>query len=247
MPRSLLSIALAALFLGALPAQVEDFKEDLKELRAAQKGRADGDQIHFSKKFADSWEQMDDKQKGQAQKAIAGNLRSRSQDVRVAAIDSLARMTGGKRGKFGAQGTKILAAEVKKKTTEENVGYFMKVVDGIGRIAHPSGLKTLEKLLKYKDYDVVGASARAMGHYYKGDTKLRKSVTEALLKTYTGLSNAAKDTRNNNAQERLGKVQSGAEASLARLTGEKIQGADAWWKWWNDSGKRAKEWPEPKG
>lgn len=231
-----------------LAAQDSEFDQALDGLRNAQKKAITGDLSHFVKILAERWEQADDSQKGKAVGLAGGNLRAIDEGVLNETLRALAVMKGGKRDAHAAASTKAVIAFTKQKRVEDNPTLFIEALSTIGQIGHDSGLKALTKLLNHKEYQIVGGAIAAMGHYQEAEFKTRKTAVEDILKTYTSVANNAnKDPSDQTLKRRLDLVQGPSEATLKALTGEtSVQGSDAWWSWWNNTGKRTKDWGGPK-
>ena len=238
--------ALLILCLSAAPLSAQDpeFDQALEGLKTAQKEKSDPDQIHFATEIGKLWEKADDKQRKTAFGLIGKNLRFiKNQEILDATVDVLALMTGGPKDRDAEMATKILVVETSKKTTEDNVTYYVRVLASIGLLQTKRGAETLTKLLKDKDYDVRAGAVLALANYSDKEINERRDIVEEILKMYTGASSAANDPRDTTAKKRLEKVQGVSEATLKKLTGQEIAGgANEWWKWWNDHGKRDKEW-----
>lgn len=218
--------------------------EAVEGLKKAQKEKLEQDQIHFIKILAEKWANVDDKSRREVLNLAERNFKAKGQDVRDATVESLSKMTGGEKDRDAEEATKILIEERGKKSTEENPTYFGLVCVAIGKLHHAKGVPVLTKLMQYKDFDVVAAAAEGLGHYRDAPIDLKKEVVESLLKAYTGASNQyARDPRDSTAKERVTKISPAMEISLKALTGRQdITKSDAWWKWWNDTGKKAKSW-----
>jgi hypothetical protein len=224
-------------------AQDDAVAEAISGLKEAQKQKIPGDQKHFIAKTVEKWEDADDKQKKEILDLAKKNLRTKEADVKLETVRALALMKGGDRERWSDTASKILIDEQKQKSTEDDLTYHMEVVKALGQIAHKRGIPVLTKLLRYKDYDVVGASAAALGYYKAEDTAAKKDIVKEILKLYSTMEVQAQDVRDPIARERLAKVAPRAEEALRALTGKAdISGAENWQSWWNNEGKKAKDW-----
>jgi len=219
-------------------------QEAIEGFRKAHKEKLEQDQIHFVKLLADKWAGADEKQRKEIFDLCDKNLKGRSQPVKDATVEALPKMNGGDKDKDAETATKLLVDERGRKTTEENAQHFGNVCRALGKLHHPKGMPVLLKLLNYKDFDIIAAAAEGLSGYREAGLEVKREIVGELLKTYTSAWNAvANNPRDNNLKDRLKKVQSSMEAALKSLTGQQgIEGADKWWKWWNDTGKKAKAW-----
>ena len=239
LPFLLLGLSLLAL---SAPAQSEAADEAMDGLKKAFKEKYPDDQIAFAGKFVECWGDADDKQRAAIQKLCKRGLKSKDRDVRVAFVESVSKQTGGKKDKWGTKSTDLLAGILKQKSTEKDLDFMDKVVAGIGTLANKKGVGILTNLLKYKEYAIVAAAARALANYRDAPIKSKKLIFEEVNKIYGGLENSARDPRNATARRRLGVVQSSMELCLDTITGKKIDGAMNYQRWWNNEGKKAKSW-----
>lgn len=242
--RTLLLLATSLALVFPLCAQDEEVKENLKKFTDTQKSRRPiaADQIFYAEWFAENWEKVGARERLKVHKLVAYSLRSRDKNVRDKSIDALVKMVGGKRERFSGSAFKILHNETRKKTTEKDLAYFGSVVRAMGKTKYERGISQLKSFLKHKDDAVIAASAGALGNYSEANLAVRKDVVGELLKAYTSASNQARDPRNVVAKNRLAAIQGDMEASLKQLTGQSLQGADAWWKWWQNTGKKSRQW-----
>lgn len=237
---------LTVLALVCVPAAAQDdnneIDEAIKGLGKAIKERIPADQVHYAKVLADKWDEADPKQRKRILKAMAYNFRTRSTDVLEQTAESLGKMGGGEKQRDAKMATKILVQQTENKVVEDNPAVFRKVVAAIGQLGHPDGSEGLIELLKYHKYEIVGAAGGALANYKESPLRLRKEIVKELLKRYTSIESAADDPRDSTAKERLRLVKGPFESTLKALTGRDITGATRWWSWWNDEGKRAREW-----
>lgn len=235
-----LVLSLAAASLTAQSSEAA--KEAIAGLKGAFKEKIPTDISHFSNKCAELWGESDDKQKTEMQKLVKRGLRNPDRDVRVSSVAAIIKMKGGKKDKWGAKATDLLAAVLKLKPTQKDIDYMDRIVRAIGSIANKKGVPILTKLLKYKNYDIVAAAGEALGGYKDSDLKIKKEAVKEILKIYGSIANQAREPRNTTAQRRLRTIQKSMEMTLKTLTGQNIVGAYRWQQWWNNTGKKARSW-----
>lgn len=225
-------------------ADPKEVAEAIEGLSKAVKEKLDSDQIHFIKILGEKWSGADAKQRKEVLGLAERNLKSKSQDVKDATVDALAKFGGGEKEHDAESATKILVDERAKKPTEDNLTYFGKVCVSIGKLHHPKGAPVLLKLMNYKDAEIIGSAAEGFKYYKDAPIDLKKEIVEGMLKTYTSAWNQVKARpTDNTVKARLNKMNVSMEASLKALTNVKdVEGADKWWDWWNDTGKKAKGW-----
>ena len=235
-----LAFTLAAASLAA--QDTEAAKEAIDGLKGAFKEKVPTDISHFANKCAETWGESDDKQKTGILKLVKRGLKNRDRDVRVSFVAAVTKMKGGKKDKWGAKSTDLLAAILKFKPTTKDLDYMDRVVRAIGAIANKKGVPILTKLLKYKEYAIVAASGEALGGYKDADLKIKKEAVKEILKIYGSIANQAREPRNVTAQRRLRIIQKSMEIGLKTLTGQNVVGAMNWQRWWNNTGKKARTW-----
>lgn len=240
--RILTICAALTLIVTALPAQNEAADEAIDGLKTAFKEKIPSDIKLFLGKCVESWEGADDKRKGAIQKLVKKGLANKEREVVVASIEAASKMKGGKKDKWGAKSTSLLAAMTKNKKVTKDLDLFDKVCRGIGALANKKGIPVLTKLLKYKDFEIVAAAAESLAGYKDYAVKDKKEMVSEILKMYTSIANQARDRRNVVAQRRLAKIEKSMEMGLKTLTGQSIVGAANWQQWWNNTGKKAKSW-----
>jgi len=222
------------------PEEVEAIDEALTELEAAIKDKASVDQIQFIKILSEKWKNATPKQRKKAFKLAGKNLKSKEKNVLEATVAALGAMGGGKKGKDAKTATKILLTLLKKKSIEQDVQMFLKVMDSVGRLQSAKGADELLSLLNHKSNEVIAGSLDALRHFKDAPFKTRKELVKEILKVYLGTFGQSRNPRNFTAQRKLRDIELQAEAALAALTNRAdIKGAIAWQKWWNKEGKKA--------
>jgi len=240
--RILTTCAVLALLLGALPAQNEAAAEAISGLKAAFKEKIPDEIKTFLDRSAEAFNDADDKQKNEILKLAKKGIKNREREVRAHTVVTLGKLKGGKKDKWGSKSTGLLAGMVKDKRVQKDLDMFDKVCRAIGAVGNKKGIPVLTKLLKYKEFAIVAAAAESLAGYKDYAVKDKKDIVSEILKMYTSVASQARDPKNATARRRLGIIEKSMEMSLKALTGQKVFGANAWRKWWNNTGKKAKSW-----
>jgi hypothetical protein len=156
----------------------------------------------------------------------------------VAGIDGLAAIKG---DAAATSLMKILTKELKAK--EPSVQIYSACFKGLGEVASEDGkvVKELVKLLKHKDYDVVGKAASALAGYAEASGKLRKELLEEVIKQSEGVYNAAQNN-DQNMKRKWNLVQNGVMSALKALSGQSFSNPADARAWYNDNKKDRDLW-----
>jgi|GEM_PF-4422175 Na+-translocating ferredoxin:NAD+ oxidoreductase RnfG subunit len=249
MLRVFMLVACVVTLQTVLVAQVNDadktaLAEALTGLQTAVKGKVEADMEHFTKLIAEKWGAADDAQRKEIHGLLPKCLGAKDAKVRGAIVEAIARMGGGAKDKDADTSAKILADETAKKTTTQDLTYHGQVLVAVGKLHSAKYLSFLTKYLGYKDWEVRGSAAEALGFYKDSPMAQKKEAVDAMLKIYNSAWSAANEPRDTTAKNNLQKINRAMEGSLKMLTGVKtgVEGAPAWQKWWNDGGKKAASW-----
>lgn len=166
---------------------------------------------------------------------IAG---SKDEMAAVAGIEGLQAVGGDDAAKALS---KILQKALKAK--EPSVQLYSACLKALGAVASEDSkvVKELVKLLKHKDYDVVGKTASALAGYKDRDGKLRKELLEECIKQSEGVYNAAQNN-DQNMKRKWNIIQSGIMAALNALSGQSFENPAAARSWYNDHKKDRDLW-----
>jgi hypothetical protein len=137
--------------------------------------------------------------------------------------------------------TKVLAKTLKAK--EASVQVYSACFKALGTTASEDSkvVKDLTKLLKYKNYDVVGKAAQALAGYKDASGKLRKELLEEVIKNSEGVYNAAQNN-DQNMKRKWNIIQSGIMKALKALSGQSFKNPGEARSWYNDNKKNRDIW-----
>jgi hypothetical protein len=215
-----------------------DTVEGLKE---ANKIKNDGDRVHFAKKLSGEWEKVDEKTRKDALKQMKATLKTKETSVRVQLVEFIGTLGGGEKNKDADAATRVLTDEFKD--AEEDLTYFHAVLMAVGKLGTEKGADALLKMLRFKDFDVIASAVVSLGQYSGAELELRGTIVQEIIKAYTSVASPAQDPRNSEAQRRLAKVDKPMEQTLKNLTkATDVSGVQGWTTWWNNIGKRSKDW-----
>jgi hypothetical protein len=166
---------------------------------------------------------------------IAG---SKDEMAAVAGIEGLQALGGDDSAKALM---KVLQKALKAK--EPSVQVYSACLKALGAVASEDSkvVKELSKLLKHKDYDVVGKTAGAMAGYQERSGKLRKELLEECIKQSEGVYNAAQNN-DTNMKRKWNIIQSGIMKALNALSGQSFENPAAARSWYNDNKKNRDLW-----
>jgi len=225
------------------PEAVAEFKDALKQLEEAIKGRVTKDQIHFVKLIASKWEAADSASRKTALRLAKKNLKAKDTDVREATVVALGSMGGGKKQRDAKRTTKLLLKETSQKRTKKTLTFFAQCLDSIGRLKTEGGAKALIKFLRHKDNEVIAGALAGMSHYADQPHKRRWELVREIIKFYGAAYGSARNVRDTTAQRKFNAITAVAESTLQRLTKRTdLKSAPQWQKWWNKEGNKGRDW-----
>lgn len=232
----------AALSAHAAFGQGEPGADAIAGLKTANKERNDSDRIHFGKILVEAWPNIDAKLRPDGLKEMQiAMIRAREDATRLGIAEMIGSLGGGEKDRDSEAATRVLTDQFKD--AEKNLTYLNALMLSVGKLGTAKGAEALMKMLKFKDYDAIASAVVSLGQYQEADLELKKTIVGELLKVYSGVASQARDQRNSVAQERFAKLQPPLESSLKRLTKvSDVSGVLDWTSWWNNTGKRAKEW-----
>jgi len=137
-----------------------------------------------------------------------------------------------------------LNRELGQKAPEESV--YETALETLGKIRSENKLviKTLTKLLKDKENEIVGLAARTIANYGESSGKIRKELFEEILKSVEGVYSGAQ-SQNQTLERKWNVIGDDAVDALSRLAHAKLADPTVARKWFNDNKK--KNWdPKPK-
>ena len=112
----------------------------------------------------------------------------------------------------------VLARELKRKPPEEDI--YEGCLESLGKLhsENPQAIKTLEDLLKYKDYAVVARAARALGMYETAPGRIRKDIFEEILKQSEGVYSSAQTGSDQNSERKWNIIGDDVMEALHKLS-----------------------------
>jgi len=137
-----------------------------------------------------------------------------------------------------------LNRELGQKAPDESV--YETALETLAKIRSENKLviKTLTKLLKDKENEIVGLAARAIAGYGASSGKVRKELFEEVLKSTEGVYSGAQG-QNQNLERKWNVIGDDAVDALSKLAHVKLSDPTVARKWFNDNKK--KNWdPKPK-
>ncbi|MBI4881864.1 MAG: HEAT repeat domain-containing protein [Planctomycetes bacterium] len=143
---------------------------------------------------------------------------------------------------IGPLGEEPLKSAMKVKHLEKRLEVQVMLIESLGKHKNPKNVELFVDLLKEEEVKVVVAAVKALAEYRDADAKLRKEVTEALVKQYANTHNLDVREKGKNPvwRERLLALEVPMNEALAALTLQSFQSAPEWEKWFNDN--RNKKW-----
>jgi hypothetical protein len=213
----------------------KDFKKRLKKMTSAEVMEGVDQLVAYYVN-----EKVDDKG---AKKAILDGL-AKSTGVRDKTVVA---HTMKKVADIGEDSVKLvlptLNRELAQKAPDENV--YETALGTLRKIASENKLviKTLTKLLKDKENEIVGLAARTISGYEKASGRTRKELFEEVLKAVEGVYSGAQ-SQNQTLERKWNVIGDDAVDALSKLAHVKLADPAVARKWFNDNKK--KNWdPQP--
>ena len=149
---------------------------------------------------------------------------------------------------LGEDGDKALRKAFSHVNVEKRVDVLAAAVEGFGSLGSPRNIKTLRGYLFHAEPKVVAGAARGFAHYRGAEERERKEIVDTLVKQYSAIYKNSIQTGSRDREpgqrlprvdeERYKVVKADFDATLAALTGQKLVGSDAFYRWFNENRKR---------
>ncbi len=136
-------------------------------------------------------------------------------------------------GTMGEFATKELIKWIDHKKHRENLVLQRELIHSLGKTKDTGAIKTLTKLLNYKEDSVIAWAGEALANFRTAPEKTRKKIFEELLKVLT-TAKTLRDSNGNDvlARKRYDTIGTPFMASLAALSGERLSSPEEWTAWW---------------
>ncbi len=243
MSKFLSSIVILGIAMAWVPtAWCQQDEEDLgavveAQIEALEAARADGPAPAVIAELTALYQKIDDKKiRKQIANEVASGMGSRNADVRLEAAGAL--------GELGEDGAKELRSSLRKAKKDQDLR--IKIVQAMGKNADVSLIGELTKLLNDKDFSIIATAAESLGGYEGTKLGYRVKIVGEMLKVYTSAENSARDPKNSTAVRKNNIIKAPMNAALYKLTGQGLDSADAYWKWYGDAKKNPRVWPKEK-
>ncbi len=143
---------------------------------------------------------------------------------------------------IGPLGEEPLKSAMKVKHLEKRLDVQVMLIESLGKHKNPKNVTLFIDLLKDGEVKLVVAAVKALAEYRDAEAKLRKEITEALIKQYANTNNldAREKGKNPVWHDRLLALEVPMNDALSALTLQNFQNAADWEKWFNDN--RNKKW-----
>ncbi len=224
----------------AAPTKDEVTKEYLAGIKKQVGKQEEGPARATATKLVEIWNdaEISEGAKKNVPAFLAKIAASKDEMAAVAGIEALREVGGDDSAKALS---KVLQKALKAK--EPSVQLYSACLKALGVIASEDGkiIKELTKLLKNKDYDVVGKTASALAGYTGAPGKLRKELLEECIKQSEGVYNAAQQN-DTNMKRKWNIIQSGMMKALNALSGQAFENPSAARSWYNDHKKDRNVW-----
>lgn len=141
---------------------------------------------------------------------------------------------------MGPQGEKNLKSAMKVKSLEKRVDVQVMLIESLGKHRNPKNVDLFVDLMKKSEPKIVVASVKSLGEYRDFEAKLRKEISEELIKQYATANNLDLKEKGKNPvyHDRLLAMEVPMNEALAALTLQSFQSAPEWEKWFNDNRNR---------
>jgi hypothetical protein len=225
------------------PTASEKAEDFAKEFKKGYKKMTSAEQMEAVDKLVAFYTDKNVDEKG-AKKAILEGL-SKTATVRD---KSVVAHTMKKVAALGEDAVKLvlptLNRELGQKAPDENV--YETALGTLAKIASENKMviKTLTKLLKDKENEIVGLAARTISGYAQSSGKVRKELFEEVLKATEGVYSGAQ-SQNQTLERKWNVIGDDVNDALSKLAHVKLSDPAVARKWFNDNKK--KNWdPQPK-
>ena len=227
--------------------EVPGMLKDLKSIVKDKKGRRDADGERILDKLATLYPTLNTKQKKSIVKAMGKVFSAKRKVTEVGLLLAAGRSLA----EFEEAGAKVLSGLVEDKKRRWRKKEWLDLRAELLRyFGRPAIAKYAEQLLdlatRDKD-DILRATAgESLGKYNKHDQKLRKRITEKLIKELSAIYNQSKanvdprDYTRKTYEDRYAAIVDPWMATLTKLTSQKLRDPVAWLKWWNKN--KGKNW-----
>ncbi len=239
---------------AALLQMREAIAKDLAALEAAIKEKLPKEQIRLIRSLVPRWKHFDKKQRKPFRTDIEKLFAKGSEDLRLTIVRAFGRLDGGKKGVEAERSTRTLLKYLKMKKVVAKGSLRREILKSLGLLKRASGMAALLDALNDKETKTVVAAIQALGEYDKAKTSVRKEIFKTILRaipsprtsggnrggTGGGRRGGLVDPRFD--YERKKKIESAADQTFRRLTGEQFLRKEAWTRWWNKKGKKKSKW-----
>lgn len=143
---------------------------------------------------------------------------------------------------MGPEGEAQLLKAFKVSHLEKRVEVQAFLIRALGKHRNEKQIDFFVKLLLKDEVELAKAATEALGEYREADGKVRKKITEALVREYAKTHNADNAAKGKDQvwHDRLLAIEVPMNTSLEMLTLQRFQSAPEWEKWFNDN--RNKNW-----
>ena len=147
-------------------------------------------------------------------------------------------------GRMPEHGSKYLWKAFEDKRFRKDSKSQAECIRQIGETKDYTQYEELLDLLKHHDYQVIAASAQALGKFGEAPGKIRRECTKELVKKFEAFDNEARDGGSSGAGQRLGWTKRPMMKALEALTGETRDSSLGWTQFWNKNKKDKKLWKD---
>ena len=239
---------------AALLKMREAIAKDLTALEAAIKEKLPKEQIRLIRSLVPRWKHFDKKQRKLLRADMEKLFAKGAEDLRLTIVRALGRMDGGKKGLEAKKSTHTLLKYLKVKKVVAKGALHREILKSLGLLKRAAGMAALLDSLNDKETKTVTAAIQSLGQFHKAKTSVRKEIFKTILRAIPsprtsggnrgggagGRSGGLVDPRFD--YERKRKIESAADATFRKLTGEQLRGKEAWMRWWNKKGKKKSKW-----
>jgi HEAT repeats len=143
---------------------------------------------------------------------------------------------------MGPDGEAAILKAMKVQHLEKRIEVQATLIRALGKHHDEKQIDFLTKLLLKDNNEIVKAAIEALGEYRESDAKVRKKITEALVREYAKTYSADFLAKGKDEvwHDRLLAIEVPMNQSLEMLTLQRLQTAPEWEKWFNDN--RNKPW-----
>ena len=204
-----------------------------------ERGEKDAEAITVIDQLLQEYPKSGPKDRDDIVDALGGALEERRQELEEGVPDNRLYIASAVAlGEMGEPAAKTIAKYIGHKRHRDDLQLQRQLVLSLGKTKSEKHADDLADLLVHKDAILVAAAAEAMANYADSEQKLRKDLTEEIIKVLmTVKGRMDSDANDIEARQRYDAIAAPMVTSLQTLTGHDERVPEEWQRWWNKNKK----------